>query len=91
MVELLLQIKNIDCGRGLRGHVTHEQIAALGGLPRRQDRVQVVLVTLLLVLLRLVHLTERGLLLAFGLFVGDGGGDEHGLIILHERVVHIIF
>ena len=73
VVELLLQIKNINCGHWLRGDVTHEQIAALRGLSWRQDRVQVVLVTLLLVLLRLVHLAERGLLLALGLFVGDGG------------------
>ena len=89
MVKLLLQIKNIDCGRWLRGDVTHEQIAALRGLSRRQDRVQVVLVTFLLVLLRLVHLAERGLLLTLGFFVGDGGGNEHGLIVLHEGVVHI--
>ena len=89
VVELLLQIKNIDCGRWLRGDVTHEQIAALRGLSRRQDRVEVVLVTFLLVLLRLVHLAERGLLLTLGFFVGDGGGNEHGLIVLHEGVVHI--
>jgi len=89
-IKLLLQVENVDGCGGLGRNVTHEQTTALGVLPGWQDRVQVVLITLLLVLSRLIHLTEWCLLLAFCLFVSDWSRDELRVVILHERVVRLL-
>lgn len=89
VVELVLQVQHVNCGGRLWGDVTHKQIATLSKLSRWQDRVEIVLITLLLVLFSLVHLTQGCLLLALGLLVCDRCRDEHRLVILHQRVVRL--
>ena len=83
-IELILQIDNVDLGCGLWWDVHHIQTTGLGVLTWRQDRVQIVLVTLLLVLTRLLHLVHGCLLLSLGLLVIDRGGDQDGCVILDE-------
>ena len=90
LVERVLQIDHIDLRGGLRRDIHYPEAALMSEFSRRQDRVEVVLITLLLVLPRLLELVHRRLLLSFRLLVGDAGGDEHGLIILHQRLGRLL-
>ena len=77
-------------GGGLGRDVTHPQGTAFGVLAGRQDRVQVVLVSLLLVFAGLLHLIHGRLLLALGFLVGDAGGDEHGVVVADKRIGRLL-
>ena len=90
LVELVLQIDNVDLRGGLRRDVTHPEGALIGEFSRRQDRVEVVLITLLLVLPRLLQLVHGRLLLSLRLLVRDAGGDEHGVVVPDERVGRLL-
>ena len=71
LVEPVLQINHINLSGGLGGNVTHPEATFMSELSWWQDRVEVVLITLLLVLPRLLKLIHGRLLLALGLLVGD--------------------
>ena len=80
-IKLVLEVDNVDLGGGLGRDVTHPQGTAFRVLAGRQDRVQVVLISLLLVFTGLLHLIHGCLLLALGFLVGDAGGYEHGIVV----------
>ena len=70
-VELILQVDHVDLCGGLRRNVTDPERAGFSVLARRQDRVQVVLIPLFLVLSCLFHLISWRSLLFLGLLIGD--------------------
>ena len=85
-IKMVLKVDNVNLCGGLGRNVTDPEIAAFLILTRRQDRVQVVLITLLLVLACLLHSISRSLLLASSLGIGDRCGDKDGVVVSDERV-----
>ena len=85
-IKMVLKVDNVDLGGGLGRNVTDPEIALLVILTRGQDRVQVVLITLLLVLTSLLHSVGRSLFLASSLVIGDRCGDKDGVVISDEGV-----
>ena len=80
-IKVVLEVDDIDLGGGLGRNVTDPEIASLVILTRWQDRVQVVLIALLLVFASLLHRVGRSFLLALGLGIGDGSGDKDGIVV----------
>ena len=94
IIEILLQVDHIDLRSRLRRDVTHQQRTAIGELPRRQNRVEIVLIALLLGFIALLTLVHGRLLLSLCLLVGDARGDKHGLVVPNERIRwlrHLVF
>lgn len=89
-IELVLQIDNVNLGGGLGRHVTHPEAALIRVLSRGQNRVEVVLVTLLLILASLVHLVDGCLLLSLRLLVRDACGHQHGVVVADERLGRLL-
>ena len=85
-IKMVLKVDNVNLGGGLWRNVTDPEIAGFVILTRGQDRVQVVLITLLLVLACLLHRVSRSLLLASSLGIGDRCGDKDGVVVSDERV-----
>ena len=81
-IEVVLQIDHVNLGGGLRRDVTHPEAALGSEFSWRQDRVKVVLITLLLILSRLLKLVGRAPL--FLQLAGDAGRDEHWVVVPHE-------
>ena len=85
-IKMVLKVDNVNLGGGLRRNVTDPEIAGLVILTRRQDRVQVVLITLLLVLTSLLHRVSGSLLFAPSLSISDRCGDKDWVVVSDERV-----
>ena len=85
-IKMVLKVDNVNLCGGLGRNVTDPEIARLMVLTRRQDRVQVVLITLLLVLTSLLHGISWSLFLAPSLSIGDRCGDKDGVVVSDERV-----
>ena len=85
-IKMVLKVDNVYLGGGLGRNVTDPEITRLMVLTRRQDRVQVVLITLLLVLTSLLHGISWSLFLAPSLSIGDRCGDKDGVVVSDERV-----
>ena len=85
-VQVILQVDHVDLSGGLGRNVTDPEGAGFSVLARRQNRVQIVLVPLLLVLSCLFHLISWRSLLFLGLLVGDRSRNENRVIVSDERV-----
>ena len=83
-IELILQIDNVHLGGRLRRDVTHPEGATFSVLSRRQDRVQVVLISLLFILASLFHLVRGCCLLSLLLLVSNARGDKDWVVVAHE-------
>ena len=83
-IKLVLQIYDVNLRGRLGRDVTHPQRAVFSVFSWGQDRIEVVLVTLLFIFSRFIHLVLSNLLLSLSFLICDASGDQDRVVITDE-------